>query len=598
MEYNTRRRPATNGESTSDPENIYLHDLQIYNEPPLQGTIRLADYQKLGVDRLKVLQYVESNAARTDLKAIEERKLHLSTALKKDGLKDYAHLLYGKGCSSSTDMDIACRKMDHLSHYILKLAFCQDTDREMWFIKQEVELFKLRFSSLNKEGVEKLLSKHEIDCQQVTQEEKDELREELSTSTAKITNIDTTDFYKVPFQKVTDLIRGRKVYLSKGIAYIPHIELISLFTSYFRKILIDDMDGARCCMIRISEDQRMITYYKTLNRTFCTATQVVWTTDSTPIEKLDELSKTSYPLCMRVLHEALKTNHHLKNGGRIQYGLFIKGIGVTLEDSLRFWKTEFTRKIDPEKFERNYAYTIRHTYGKAGKQTNYTPLGCPKIMNSAVGPGEYHGCPYKHMDPASLKQKLFNYGVPPATIGEIAELVKERNYHIACAAYFKAAHNQLPEKPILHPNGYFMESRAILAKKNPTENENKERLSQSGRFSDRVGTPRRIDRSIATPLRNIGTPSRNAGTPSRNAGTPSRNAGTPSRITGTPPGTAGTFSKDVVIPSTSTGDTTPLPNTMHERSSMTPVRTTKAIPKRIANDLTADEIAELINEDM
>lgn len=579
MECSTRRRPTTSIESRNDPESIYEHDLQIYNEPPSQGTIQLTEYQKLGIDRLKVLQYVESNAARTDLKTMDERKLHLSTALKKDGLKDYAHLLYGKGCSSSTNMDLACRKMDHLSHYILKLAFCEDADRESWFIKQEVELFKIRFSSLNKEGVEKLLTTHKIDCKLVTQEEKAELREELSTSTVRISNIDTTDFYKVRFQKVTDLVRGRKVYLSKGIAYIPHIELISLFTSYYRKILTDDMEGARCCMITINEDQRLLAYYKTLNSAFCTANQVVWTTDTTPIEKLDELSKTSYPLCMRVLHEELKTNHHLKNSGRMQYGLFIKGIGVTLEDSLLFWKTEFTKKIDPEKFEKNYAYSIRHTYGKVGKQTNYTPFGCPKIMSSAVGPGEYHGCPYKHMDPAPLKQKLLNYGVPTPTINEIAELVKERNYHIACAAYFKAVHNQLPEKPILHPNGYFMESRAILAKKNPTENE---RLSQSGR----TGTPRRIDKSIATPLRSL-----NIGTPSRNVDTPLRNIGTPS-------GSASGFSRDIAVPSTSAEVTTPLSNTAREGGSMTPVRSKKLIPKRIANDLTAEEIAELINEDM
>lgn len=118
---------------------------------------------------------------------------------------------------------------------------------------------------------------------------------------------------------------------------------------------------------------------------------------------------------MRVLHEALRTHHHLKNSGRIQYGLFIKGIGVTLEDALSFWKTEFTKKIDPGKFDKEYAYTIRHTYGKEGKQTNYTPLGCTKIISSAVSTGEYHGCPFKHMDQGSLRQKLFNYGVTAAS---------------------------------------------------------------------------------------------------------------------------------------------------------------------------------------
>ena len=36
------------------------------------------------------------------------------------------------------------------------------------------------------------------------------------------------------------------------------------------------------------------------------------------------MSKTSYPLCMRQLHTAVKENHHLKHFGRLQYGLFIK----------------------------------------------------------------------------------------------------------------------------------------------------------------------------------------------------------------------------------------------------------------------------------
>jgi DNA primase large subunit len=70
---------------------------------------------------------------------------------------------------------------------------------------------------------------------------------------------------------------------------------------------------------------------------------------------------------MKTLHGALKKNHHLKHFGRLQYGLFLKGCGLTLEDSLAFWKSEFTKKVDFEKFERNYAYNIRHSYGKEGR---------------------------------------------------------------------------------------------------------------------------------------------------------------------------------------------------------------------------------------
>lgn len=61
-----------------------------------------------------------------------------------------------------------------------------------------------------------------------------------------------------------------------------------------------------------------------------------------------QLSKESYPLCMRELHERLRCEHHLKHGGRMQYGLFLKGIGLTLQQSLTFWKKEFTKRMDPE----------------------------------------------------------------------------------------------------------------------------------------------------------------------------------------------------------------------------------------------------------
>jgi len=114
---------------------------------------------------------------------------------------------------------------------------------------------------------------------------------------------------------------------------------------------------------------------------------------------------------MRTLHEALYTNSHLKNSGRMQYGLFLKGIGVTLEDALRFWRDAFLKKVDGVAFEKKYAYSIRHYFGKEGRQTNYTPFGCQKIISSSVGPGEYHGCPFRHMDRDSLCQKLTSCGV-------------------------------------------------------------------------------------------------------------------------------------------------------------------------------------------
>jgi len=49
-----------------------------------------------------------------------------------------------------------------------------------------------------------------------------------------------------------------------------------------------------------------------------------------------------------------------------------------LEDALLFWRTEFTKSMGADKFEKTYAYNIRHNYGKEGKRTDYTPYSCMK----------------------------------------------------------------------------------------------------------------------------------------------------------------------------------------------------------------------------
>lgn len=61
------------------------------------------------------------------------------------------------------------------------------------------------------------------------------------------------------------------------------------------------------------------------------------------------MAKESFPPCMQNLHNNLKKHHHLRHFGRTQYGLFLKGAGMTLEDQIQFMKGEFIKKIDSNK---------------------------------------------------------------------------------------------------------------------------------------------------------------------------------------------------------------------------------------------------------
>jgi DNA primase large subunit len=142
--------------------------------------------------------------------------------------------------------------------------------------------------------------------------------------------------------------------------------------------------------------------------------------------------------------------------------LFLKGIGVSLEDSLRYWREGFSQKTDADKFEKMYAYNIRHNYGAVGKRTNYTPFSCIKIITSNVGPDDAHGCPFKHSDVSHLKQQLLAWNLPIADVNKVAESVTQGHFQVACSKYFQITHGGQFEVGINHPNQYFEESQKMF----------------------------------------------------------------------------------------------------------------------------------------
>ena len=50
---------------------------------------------------------------------------------------------------------------------------------------------------------------------------------------------------------------------------------------------------------------------------------------------------------MRHLHESWREEHHLCHFSCLQYGLFLKSIGITLDQELQFWREHF-KKIEPD----------------------------------------------------------------------------------------------------------------------------------------------------------------------------------------------------------------------------------------------------------
>ena len=177
---------------------------------------------------------------------------------------------------------------------------------------------------------------------------------------------------------------------------------------------------------------------------------------------LPTLAKESFPLCMSVMMDALKRTHHLKHQGRQQLGLFLKGIGLPLEEAMRFWRTEMAAVAPGDAFDKQYAYNIRHNYGKEGKRADYTPHSCIKVISGIPGPGQVHGCPFRVLSEEDLRTSLGKLSLAdPMRIEQAVTKAKEGHYQLACGKVWEGQHGCACDG-INHPNQYYEQSRKVL----------------------------------------------------------------------------------------------------------------------------------------
>ncbi|XP_076177724.1 DNA primase large subunit isoform X3 [Ptiloglossa arizonensis] len=409
----------------------FLHDLQMYSIPP-SGQIKLEELQQWCVDRLRELV--------------------------NNGLYDFAKLVRAYNYKSQGETEQRLRRNDCMSHLILRSAFSFEREKRKWFFKQEVKLFKWRLSLLNKDGIKAFNCVNGLQHAAISEEEKHKIIEHVKISCHETENIDNINVYKVHFTSIINPIMKRQIFLKNGIAYVPETKISWLILPEFKKNLNKGFSYSREIASNVHGDERLMKIFSVLPSCINIRYFKYDRYRKVSIGELDELSRTSYPMCMKLLHETLKANHHLTNGGRVQYCLFLKGIGLSLNNAIQFWKNEFTKKIDENTFRKKYRYHIRHLFGKEGKRANYEPFDCFKILNSTVGLRDNHGCPFKWMKFDTLKNVLSKCGLVRSDIESVALLSKEGFYLEACKKYYEITHNCITENTFGHPNVYFNDS--------------------------------------------------------------------------------------------------------------------------------------------
>lgn len=364
---------------------------------------------------------------------------------------------------------------DFFSHFILRLAYCRSEDLRRWFLTNELELFKWRFVNNPPDDRNAWLRAHGLRYEAISRDEYDELKQDLCQALASRRDldagqVDNPEHYKVPFEEVIDLVRQRKVFLRGGFAYVPEPDLVSIVSTAVRAKWSRELATTSRSWPSLREDEadRLFGFLEGLS------TQYVGDDWSRPnnggtkvtLADLPAAARRSFPLCMHNMYVKLLETHHLKHNARNQFGLFLKTIGLTVDESMAFFKSEFGKKMPGDKFMKEYAYGIRYNYGLEGKRQDWSAAGCKSIIASVganAAAGEHHGCPFKNYDEGQMRATLQQMQVSGTDVAFILEKVRGQHFQVACGRFFEAKHKgttllQTEIGGIEHPNQFFTES--------------------------------------------------------------------------------------------------------------------------------------------
>jgi len=434
------KKGKAKGEDESS-SSTYRATASFYRTPPTDE-VTLTDFETLAQDRLQVLTTMEKfKLANTDrdLQSAEYQKMLIKHNIFKT-------------------------KNDHTSHFILRLAYCRSEDLRRWFLRQEENLFRYRFEGSD---VESFLQQNGFDYEQLDMREASESIKHSLETLNNGRSVMGDKYFKVPFTEALDLVKNRRCHLEQGFAYVSSRNLVSIVSAKFRAHLSQELVMTFKQTSHLRTDKRLSGLLKGMAlQSNNSQYQPHRYEGSVRKEDIPKLSQQSFALCMSNLQQGLSKDNHLKHGGRMQYGLFLKGIGLGLNDALDFWRQSFSRRTPPDKFNKQYAYNVRHNYGKEGKRTDYTPYGCVKIIHSQPTSGDHHGCPFRHFDETKLAHTLREKGIKHVEAQEILDRVKNMHYQVACQMYFAATHEGYRADEVgNHPNAYFDASIAYYQKK-------------------------------------------------------------------------------------------------------------------------------------
>lgn len=367
---------------------------------------------------------------------------------------------------------------DLTSHLLCRFAFCMSERWRDWLVRTErilltarikMEMAKSPFSFL----VE-LMKRNGLPCAPLTEKQlADPMLQEyleyrrVRADATRESERRADNYYAVPLSLATRLVKKRSVLCRGGQAILFRDQVQEVFLTVFCAHLNRGLHSAylaRAKQQSLEEETAQSTVMSMLDafleQFIADPTDALQEGVAGAVKAGDvqRLAQTHFPPCMRMIDTHLRREGHLKHHGRFTYGLFLKAIGLSLEDSMELFATLMKVKGgggSVEAFAKtSYGYNVRHNYGMEGKKTSYSSASCATILAlpPMVDQHDCHGCPFRFRDEGALRTMLAkdvhnpkgrDYPNVRPTAGDIEDIVSDcrgQHYTRACYKYFMSTH--------------------------------------------------------------------------------------------------------------------------------------------------------------
>ena len=474
--------------------------INMYDEPCLDD-MPLSRVCKIAEDRLQILKRIQ----------------HFFERRKEDENRDPKFYK-----SLSNELEVICKKYtlfnskkdDLVSHWILKTAFSMDNE-DNFFIFYEKILFSARIFRQATKQVDSEILKPQKEVQtnphpdevepEVESQETEENRSRLffsmlceyiginPKSTKKVEKFNRVKknekfeyesklerYVMIPFRFALKAMEKYDVEMHNGRCQVTAYSSFMIIQDLFEETLKIHRDSVlRSYNSMLRSDHRMldviqsiVEYKKKLDENIEIYYDKKEKFDNLTADSISRYAIRYFPLCMLEIHDSLRKNHSLKHWGRLQFGMFLKGVGLEVKETIRLFTTELKRSGTKDKQEKEYIYYVQHMYGLQGKKTDYSAWSCQKIMGKAPpSSNEHYGCPFVYYSEKALVDVLKSK--KNLEDGEIQMVLESKKVDptLACRKVFELTHPGVEMRKGIgkHPNSYFSASYWYNEKNGPVE---------------------------------------------------------------------------------------------------------------------------------